>query len=335
MLEDAMNDAISIKHYGARIIEEEGRAILDLAAALDERFEQAIRILLDMPHTNHVVVTGMGKAGIIGQKISATLASTGVSSFFLHPAEAIHGDLGRFSRGDIALVLSNSGETREILEIVPTIRRFFCSIISITGNAASTLARHSDVVLSIPKGKEAGPFGYAPTTSTAMMLALGDALCMALSRERGLSREDFALYHPGGDIGRSLLTCAEIMRHGDEHCVVEQDMAARDVLHRITSTKGRPGAATVINGSGELAGVFTDGDLRRCLERESTFLDRPIAEVMGKAPKTIAQHKLALEALAIMNLHKIDQVIVVDEHSKPVGIIDIQDLVDFKGSERQ
>lgn len=318
--------------YGQQILRNEGEAILEVGASLGESFAQAVKILLDLPPQNHVVVTGMGKAGVIGMKISATLASTGVSSFFLHPAEALHGDLGRFSRNDIALVLSNSGETREIIEILPAIKRFLCPIISITSSETSSLARFSDVTLPIRKEKEAGPFGYAPTTSTAMMLALGDALCMVLTKARGLSREEFAVYHPGGDIGRSLMTCAEIMRHGDEHCVVREETVCREVLHRITSTKNRPGAASVVDAQGILRGVFTDGDLRRCLEKEAGFLERPISEVMGKNPKTIGADRLAQEALAILNKYKIDQVVVVDNNQRPAGMIDIQDLLDFKAA---
>lgn len=319
-----------INEYGRKIISSEGEAIAELASCIDENFEQAVQMMLSMPQGSHIVVSGMGKAGIIGMKISATFASTGVSSFFLHPAEAVHGDLGRFSPNDIALILSNSGETKEILDIVPAIKRFLCPIITITSNTKSTLARYSDVVLRILKEKEAGPFGFAPTTSTAMMLVLGDALCMALTKERGLSREDFAIYHPGGDIGRALMTCEELMRQGEEHCIVSEDTLAHEVLQLITSTKGRPGAASVVDSHGILKGVFTDGDLRRCLAKEPGFLDKPVSEVMGKTPKTIFPHKLAQEALAILNKYKIDQIIVVDAENHPVGMIDIQDLVDFK-----
>lgn len=320
----------SIIEYGKNIIASEGDAIRELASCIDENFSSAVQMLLDMPQGSHVVVSGMGKAGIIGRKISATLASTGVSSFFLHPAEAIHGDLGRFSPNDIALILSNSGETKEILDILPAIKRFLCPIISITSNPDSALAKYSDVVLRILREKEAGPFGFAPTTSTAMMLVLGDALCMALTKERGMSPEEFAVYHPGGDIGRALMSCGELMRQEDEHCVVKEDTLAREVLHSITSTKGRPGAASVVDANGILKGIFTDGDLRRCLDKEPNFLNKPISEVMGKMPKTISPNKLAQEALAILNKYKIDQIIVVDSEKHPVGMIDIQDLVDFR-----
>ncbi|NMC63763.1 MAG: KpsF/GutQ family sugar-phosphate isomerase [SAR324 cluster bacterium] len=312
------------------MIASEGDAIRELASCIDENFSRAVQMLLNMPQGSHVVVSGMGKAGIIGMKISATLASTGVSSFFLHPAEAIHGDLGRFSPNDIALILSNSGETKEILDILPAIKRFLCPIISITSNPDSALAKYSDVVLRVLREKEAGPFGFAPTTSTAMMLVLGDALCMALTKERGLSPEEFAVYHPGGDIGRALMSCGELMRRDDEHCVVIENTLAREVLHAITSTKGRPGAASVVDAEGVLKGIFTDGDLRRCLEKELDFLNKPISQVMGKTPKTIAPDRLAQEALAILNKFKIDQIIVIDEQKHPIGMIDIQDLVDFK-----
>lgn len=320
----------SIISYGRLIIESEGKALLELAESLGESFDQTVRLILEMPQGSHVVVSGMGKAGIIGMKISATLASTGISSFFLHPAEAVHGDLGRFCRNDVALVLSNSGETKEIIDIIPHVKRLLCPVVAITGNLDSTLAKYSDIVLKIPKDKEAGPFGYAPTTSTVMMLSLGDALCMALTKERKLSKEDFSLYHPGGDIGRSLLTCAEVMRVGDEHCIVEENLSASEVIHRITRTKNRPGAASIVDSSGVLKGVFTDGDLRRCLETNSAFLDAPISEVMGKNPKTITQDKLAQEALASLTKYRIDQIIVVDSSNHPIGMIDIQDISEIR-----
>ena len=271
----------------------------------------------------------MGKASFIAMKISATFASTGVPSFFLHPAEAAHGDLGRYSKGDVALLISNSGETAEMLLVIPYIKRIGCPIIAITGNSVSSLASHSDITLSIGKVAEAGPHGLAPTTSTTAMLALADALAMAVFSRQEYSRERFAFYHPGGNLGASLLSVSEVMRKDDENCIVPQTLKTSEVLHRITTTKGRPGAASVVDQNGVLTGVFTDGNLRRCLEQGSDFLHKPIAEVMTRNPKVISAGKLAPEALQLLSQHKIDQIIVIDSANHPVGMVDIQDLVDI------
>lgn len=316
--------------YAADILRLEAGALRAVAELLDERFDRAVELILNMPDQGRVVVSGMGKAGFIAMKISATFASTGVPSYFLHPAEAIHGDLGRYTKNDIALLLSNSGETEETVGILPHVRRIGCPVIAITGNCDSTLGKHSDVVLSIGKIEEAGPLGLAPTTSTTAMLALGDALAMAVLKRQNFSKERFALYHPGGNLGRGLMLVSEVMRKGDENCVVSQSMKTRDVLHSITTTKGRPGAAAIVDASGKLRGVFTDGNLRRLLEQGDEFLDLPIKKVMTSNPKTIAPSQIVQEALRVMSEHKIDQLIVMDERKKPVGMIDIQDLVDIR-----
>lgn len=306
---------------------EEASAIKALASLIDDEFEHAVRLVLGLSQHGHVITSGIGKAGFIAMKISATLASIGIPSFFLHPAEAVHGDIGRFTKGDIALVLSNSGETPEILAMLPGIKRIGCSLISITSDKNSSLSRHSDVVLSIGQCAEAGPLGLAPTTSTSVMLALGDALSMTILKERGLTREEYAFYHPGGSLGRSLLTVKDIMRVGDELCIVDDTLLCREVLHRITLTKGRPGAAIIVSKAGVLKGVFTDGDLRRCLDKEPSFLDKPVSQFMGTSPKTIQIAHLASEASKIMSEHKIDQLIVVDGQNHPIGLIDVQDLL--------
>jgi len=259
-------------------------------------------------------------------KISATLASLGLPSFFLHPAEAVHGDLGRYSKCDVALILSNSGETYEILRVLPHVKRMGCSTIAITGSPDSSLGRHSDVTLAIGKITEAGPLGVAPTTSTTLMLALGDALAMAVLKHRGLTHEEFAALHPAGNIGRLLMLVSDIMRRGEENCVVPHTMTVRDAIHQITITKGRPGAAAVINGAGELIGIFTDGNLRRCLDERKDFLDRPVELFMSTGPKSVKPEQLVQEALRVMTEHRIDQVIVIDELNHPVGMIDIQDV---------
>lgn len=317
----------SVPEYARSILRAEAQAVMDLE--IGENFEKAVEIILAISPANRLIVSGMGKASFIAMKISATFASTGVPSFFLHPAEAAHGDLGRYSKGDVALFVSNSGETAEMLLIVPHIKRIGCPIIAITGNPASTLASHSDIVLSIGKVTEAGPHGLAPTTSTTAMLALADALSMTVFSRQDYSRERFAFYHPGGNLGACLLPVSEVMRKDDQNCIVSQNLKTREVLHRITSTKGRPGAASIVDESGKLAGVFTDGNLRRCLEQGSDFLEQPISEVMTKNPKIIAADKLAPEALRLLSQHKIDQIIVIDQSNRPIGMVDIQDLVDI------
>lgn len=315
---------------GKQVLEVEAHAIMALAENLNGSFDLAVDAIMSLKQGGRVIVSGMGKAGFIGMKISATLASIGIPSFFLHPAEAVHGDLGRYTSDDIALVFSNSGKTDEILRIVPELKRIACPIISITGLADSPLGKHSDVVLDIGKLTEAGPLGLAPTTSTTVMLALGDALAMAVQEKRGLTREDFARHHPGGALGASLTPVEQIMRQGDEHCIVNENMLTREVLKSITKTPGRPGAASIVDDSGILVAIFTDGDLRRWLdEKDSQFLDSPISEVMTRNPKSISTSALAAEALHIMSKHSIDQIIVVDDENLPVGMIDVQDLVDL------
>jgi arabinose-5-phosphate isomerase len=321
---------VSSRLYAAQVLELEAAALRSLAKLLTKDFDRAVDLILGMSPEGRVVVSGMGKAGFVAMKVSATLASTGVPSYFLHPAEAIHGDLGRYTKKDIALLLSNSGETQETVGILPHVRRIGCPVIAITRDGTSTLGKHCDALLALGSLDEAGPLGLAPTTSTTAMMALGDALAMAVLKRQKFSKEQFALYHPGGNLGRGLTLISEIMRRGEENCVVPQSMKAREVLHRITITKGRPGAASIIDRRGKLVGVFTDGNLRRCLERGNEFLDLPISAVMTPNPKTISLGKIVQEALRVMSEHKIDQLIVVDESCRPVGMIDIQDLVDLR-----
>ncbi|RMD86623.1 MAG: KpsF/GutQ family sugar-phosphate isomerase [Candidatus Dadabacteria bacterium] len=324
------DSSTDIAEIGRRILQAEAEAINTVAETLGEPFVKAVHTILNAPPTGRIVVSGMGKAGFIAMKISATLASTGTSSFFLHPAEAVHGDLGRYSQDDIALVLSTSGETPEILRVLPAIKRVGCPIISITSTADSSLAKHSDVVIEIGNIKEAGPLGLAPTTSTTVMLAVGDALAMAVLEHKGFSKEEFAFYHPGGSLGRKLMKVKDLMRTGEENAVVEENVTVREAIHVITTTKGRPGACAVVDSSGILKGVFTDGNLRRCLESGKDFLDKPIKEVMGRNPKTVAPDSLVEEALNIISKHKIDQLIVVSKDFKPLGLLDIQDIMSIR-----
>jgi arabinose-5-phosphate isomerase len=323
LTEPTPSDIITV---GREILRAEAEAITTLSESLDESFRSAVQLILDMPREGRVIVSGMGKAGFIGMKLSATLASTGLPSFFLHPAEAVHGDLGRYTKCDVALILSNSGETYEVLRVLPHVKRIGCSTIAITGSTDSSLGRHSDVTLAIGKIAEAGPLGIAPTTSTTLMLALGDALAMAVLKQRGLTHDEFAAFHPAGNIGRLLMVVADVMRTGDESCLVPETMSVRDVVHQITITKGRPGAAAVVDNQGVLAGIFTDGDLRRCLEERRDFLDRPVREHMGRNPRSIRGDQLVQEALRIMTEYRIDQVVVLDDTDRPVGMIDIQDV---------
>jgi len=315
--------------YAKNVLELEGQAVLDLAKNLDENFNAAVSAIMEAAPNAHIIVSGMGKAGFIGMKFSATLASTGVPSFFLHPAEAVHGDLGRYTKKDVAFMLSNSGETEEILKIIPLLKRLGCTIISLTANENSNLAKFSDIVLKIGTTKEAGPLGLAPTTSTTSMLALCDALAMTVLSEQGFSKEQFALYHPGGNLGRLLTPVSAIMRKDDEQCVVSENELTKVVIHQMTITKGKPGAASIVNSSGQLVGIFTDGDFRRCIDQDIFLLEKPVSQIMGKNPKTVKPDILAQEALKILSDNKIDQLIVVDKQNCPVGLLDVQDLIEI------
>jgi arabinose-5-phosphate isomerase len=313
--------------YGRAIIKEEISALLHVTNLIDARFTAAVQTILDMQPGARLVVSGMGKAGFVAMKLSATLSSIGVPSFFLHPADAVHGDLGRFTKHDVALLLSNSGETSELIRLLPALKQIGSCIISMTSSADTTLARHSDIVLEIGRFPEAGPLGLAPTTSTTVMMALGDALAMTLVYHRGFSREEFAAFHPGGNLGRSLMLISDIMRSGDSHCVLNSDTVTRKGLHAITETKGRPGAAAIVDEHGVLMGIFTDGNLRRLLEADTSFLDKPIGDTCSRNPLTVKPNQLAQEASRIIQERKIDQLIVVDESNRPVGLLDIQDLL--------
>lgn len=324
------NESDSILRIAKEVILDEAKALQTIAENVGVEFEHSVRTISQMEEIGRVVVSGMGKCSFIGMKISATLASIGIPSFFLHPAEAVHGDLGRFTRHDIALLLSNSGETGEILELLPFLTRVGCPVISMTAHKDSTLARNSLITLALGKHKEAGPLGLAPTTSTTAMLALGDALAMALLDIKGFSERDFAGFHPAGSLGRSLLSVNEIMRKGDELCIVSAHTSCREVLQKISNTRGRPGAAIVTDEKKILIGIYTDGDLRRCLNTGEQFLEQPVSEHMGTAPKSVLPTTLVKEASAIMTEHRIDQLIVVDDNNEPIGLLDIQDAASVR-----
>jgi len=307
-----------------RVFGIEANAIKDLIAKLDNNFNRAVSVLARCK--GRVVLTGMGKAGIIAQKISATLSSTGTPSLFLHSAEAIHGDLGRVKKEDVIIALSNSGETEEIKSFLPLIKKIGATLISLTGNLKSTLAKHSDVVLNTQVRKEACPLGLAPTSSTIAMLAMGDALCVCLIKEKKFRQKDFAFYHPGGLLGKRLLLKVEdIMRTGHSNPIVKQDLSVKEVLYAIT--KAHAGAASVVNKKGRLIGIFTDGDLRRHIDGNVNLPELKIKDVMTKNPTVVFKHHLAAEALRKLEERKIDEVPVVDKGFKPVGMLDIQDLL--------
>lgn len=306
----------------------EADAILGLARKLDAGFARAVEAIYQCK--GRVIVCGMGKPGIIGRKIQATLASIGVPSLSLHPAEAVHGDLGMVTDGDIVLVLSSSGETEEMLRLIPVVKKIGAFLICMTGAPRSMLARHSDLVLDVGVAREACPLGLAPTASTTAMLAMGDALAVALIRKKRLKPEEFALYHPGGNLGRKLLKVKDVMRTGRAHPIVREETKIKTALLAIT--RARAGAATIINRRGTLIGIFTDGDLRRALETHADISTRPISEFMIRKPITIDPERLAVEALRVMRggnpkKRKIDELPVVDARGTPVGMLDVVDLI--------
>ncbi|MFQ5956830.1 MAG: SIS domain-containing protein [Candidatus Brocadiales bacterium] len=320
-----MKEAGGDVEFARRVLELEARAVGDLVKGLDENFQRAVDIVFNC--RGRVVVTGIGKAGIIGQKVSATLASTGTPSYWLHPAEARHGDLGRVVKEDVVLTFSNSGQT-EVVLLLPHVKKIGAKVVAVTGDRESTLALHSDVVLDIGKIEEPCHLGLAPSASSTAMLALGDALALTVFKKRDLQKEDFAAYHPGGELGKKLLTVDMVMRKGDSNPVTSESTPVIEALNPMTYTRGRPGAVSVVDSSGRLCGFFTDGDLRRQLHKGQDFLKRPISEVMTREPKTVNAGSLAANVYRVLREYKIDQLPVVDDKGVPVGIVDVQDLMD-------
>ena len=313
----------------AEVIRLEAETIAGLIDHLDAGFDEAVGRILGCEGL--VIVTGVGKARLVGTKLSATLASTGTPSIALHPTEALHGDLGRIRPTDLLLVLSNSGETEEVKALLPHVRRIGAGVIALTGAPGSSLGRLADCVLDIGRVSEACPLGLAPTASTSAMIALGDALAMVVLAERGFSREDYARYHPGGSLGRRLMRVHEVMRKGEELPLVAAAHSVRQVMLAMSRTPGRPGAALVVDEQKRLHGIFTDGDLRRLLEDgEVDHLDAPVERSMGKNPKTVSPEALVDDAERLLREHKIDQIAVVDDAGHAVGLIDVQDLLDTR-----
>jgi arabinose-5-phosphate isomerase len=305
-----------------RVLEVEAAAILGVIDHLDQAFVDAVERVATC--TGRVVTMGVGKSGIICKKVSATLASTGTPSFFMHPTEAIHGDLGMLVHGDVVLAISNSGETEELIRVLPSIKRVGAPMIAITGNPASTLARGADHHLSAAISQEACPLGLAPTASTTATLALGDALAMALLLRRGFREEDFAFLHPGGKLGKRFLRVQDLMHRGDDVPLVRADASMHDVIYEM-SKKGF-GIAAVVDADGALEGVISDGDLRRLLQEDEQVLRRTAGDSLKRNPQTIAAGELASAALQVMEQRKITSLFIVDEARRVEGIIHIHDL---------
>jgi arabinose-5-phosphate isomerase len=308
----------------ADVLRNEAAGVLSLVDRLDENFVRAVEMMRHC--TGKVVVTGVGKSGHICAKIAATLASTGTPAFFLHSGEALHGDLGMVMNGDVILAVSNSGETDEILKLLPHFKHHGLKLIAMTGNPESTLARASEAVLNVGINDEACPLGLAPTTSTTAALAMGDALAVVLLEEKGFKQEDFAFRHPGGILGRRLfLRVADLMYRGEQLPLVQGDTLVKDALFEITSK--RLGVTGVVNSQGKLVGVITDGDLRRGLAGRGQILHLQAKEIMTGNPKTIPADTLATEAVSVMEQYSITSLFVVESGKKPLGVIHLHDLV--------
>ena len=313
-----------IRKCAEEVFRAEAKAISDLASRLDHRFEEAVDLLCGCQ--GKVVVTGMGKSGLIGRKVEATLASTGTPAFFLHPAEAVHGDLGMVSRGDIVIAISNSGETEELIKIIPTFKRLGVPIICLTGKLKSTLAKNSEIVLDVGVKEEAGNLGIIPTSSTTAALAMGDAIAVALFEKRGLKEEDFQYFHPGGVLGKQLLIRAiDVMHTGRDIPIVTEDTPMKETIAEMSSK--RLGITTVRNREGRLGGVITDGDLRRLLQRELDLLSQKAGDVMIRNPKVISSDILGAKAVQVMERYSITALVVVDDDRRIIGIVHLHDLL--------
>ncbi len=305
-------------------------ALKAVRAQLDASFANAVEtIIAALKQRGKIVIVGIGKSGNVGQKIAATLTSTGSTSVVLNSVDALHGDLGIVNDGDVILALSYSGESDELLNLIPAFKRFSVKIISFTGNAKSSLAKHSDVSLNVKIPKEACPFNLAPTSSTTAMLVLGDALAMAVLDARGFTQKDFAKHHPSGAIGRAmLLRVGEIMRTGNRNAIASENLSVKEAL--LVMTQAKSGSLSVVNARGKLVGVFTDGDFRRHMASGDDLLAQPLKKIMTQNPIRILETALAVEALKIFNERNIDDLIVVNAKQEPVGLIDSQDLPKLK-----
>jgi arabinose-5-phosphate isomerase len=308
-----------------RVLDLESEAIAQLHERLDIGFLKGVEMISQCQ--GHVVVTGMGKSGLIGRKLAATFASLGIPAFFLHPADGAHGDVGMVARGDVLLAVSNSGETEEILRLLPIINnRFGLKLIAITGNPHSTLAKRSDVVLNVQVSQEAGPFGLIPTASIAAALAMGDALAIAVMTHCGFQQGDFALFHPGGHLGRRIaLMVRDVMHRADEIPLVDEDASLKEVILEMSGK--RLGLTCVVDAAGRLQGLITDGDLRRAMERTDDLWYLKARELMTKHPKTVELAMPAAEALAVMEKYSITSLLIVDAEVRPLGVLHVHDLL--------
>lgn len=309
---------------GRHVLQIEAEAILALIPKLDERFDRAVEILRDC--RGRVVLTGMGKSGSVAQKIASTMASTGTPAFFLHPAEGGHGDLGMLVRGDVVIAISNSGETDELVSLLPAIKRLGLTLIVLVGDPASTLARQSDVAIDVSVAKEACPLALAPTASTTAALAMGDALAVVLLEQRGFTEADFVLLHPAGSLGRRLFwRVQDLMHAGEQLPIIAQGTLMRDALTEIS--RKQLGMTAVVDEAGILTGIITDGDLRRVLQEGIDLLQRQVRECMTPHPKTIDKEALAAKALEVMERYAITSLLIVDPKGKPEGVIHLHDLL--------
>lgn len=313
-----------------RVFDIELAALKAVRAQLDGAFAQAVELIVEtLRRHGKVIVVGIGKSGHIGHKISATLTSTGSTSVVLNSVDALHGDLGIVSDGDTILALSYSGESEELLNLLPALKRFSVKIVAVTGGPKSGLARYSDLVLNVHVPKEACPFNLAPTASTTAMLVMGDALAMAVLQARGFKQQDFAKFHPSGAIGRAMLSrVADIMRSGLRNAAALEDLSVKEAL--LVMTQAKSGSLSVVNGRGKLVGVFTDGDFRRQMATNENLLAQPLKRVMTHKPICIRDDALAVEALKVFNERDIDDLIVVNAKHEPVGLVDSQDLPKLK-----
>jgi arabinose-5-phosphate isomerase len=322
----------AMKHLvqARKVFDIELAALKAVRAQLDASFDDAVEMIADaLAQRAKIVVVGIGKSGNVGQKIAATLTSTGSTSVVLNSVDALHGDLGIITDGDVVLALSYSGESDELLNLLPALKRFSVKIISFTGNLKSSLAKHSDVALNVKVPKEACPFNLAPTSSTTAMLVMGDALAMAVLQARGFKQKDYARLHPSGAIGRAmLLKVGDIMRTGNRNAVANENLPVKEAL--LVMTHAKSGSLSAVNARGRLAGVFTDGDFRRHMAGDENLLSKPLKKVMTRNPICIREDALATEALKIFNERNIDDLIVVNAKREPVGLVDSQDLPKLK-----
>lgn len=322
----------TIRSFARQVIDIESAAVRAMGAAIGEDFERAVKLIVECPCS--VLTCGVGKAGHVARKIAATFASTGTPSHFLAPADAAHGDIGAVRRGDVVLVFSASGESDEILRLLSIVKKLSHPVIAITASRSSGLGGHADMVLEIGRIEEACPLGLAPSASTTAMLALGDALALTVMKMRNFTAEAFAVFHPAGQLGRKLIKVGEAMTFSREKKnlpLASDRLTVGQVLHEVSSIKRRSGAVILVDESGKISGIFTDGDLRRLVtDDDGTGLRKPVAAVMKRDPKRIGAGKLASEAMAVMREHRIDELPVVDESDRPVGLIDVQDLVVLK-----